>query len=109
MYLVRLSEGEQELSFALLSNEVTPFLFSEDMCLMLLLTADSYAHLGRMLSALTVFGYRQTALSTTAEEYGRVRANVALGGDGNYLALWIYLSLYSVGFSLFGRYPVIEG
>lgn len=107
--LIRLTEGEERFSYALLSSEVTPFLSSEDMCLALLLTADSYAHLGRMLSAFSALGYREPALSSAKEEYGRVRANITLSGEGDPFALWVYLSLSSVGFSLRGRYPVIYG
>ncbi len=107
--VVTLSEGEERFSFALLSPEVAPLLFSADMRLALRLTADSYAHLGRMLSAFSALGYGQTALCAAEEEYGRVHADVTLNGEGDPLALWVYLSLYSVGFSLRGRYPVIEG
>ena len=105
--VVTLTEEEEHFSFALLSPLPAPLLSVGDMRLSLRLTADSYAHLGRMLSAFSAFGYAKAELSATKEEYGRVCAQVTLGAEGNTLALWAYLSLYSVGFTLRGRYPLI--
>ncbi len=106
--LVSVPHGEGQLAYALLSTDVAPFVVSEHMALSIRLTAESFAHLGKMLSVIPVFGYVQTELIPEREEYGRVCAVVTLTGQGDAIALWLYLSLYSVGFSFLGRYPVIE-
>lgn len=106
--LVASEEGEDRLVYALVSTELCPFAETDRMALSFKITADSYAHLGSILSAIPVFGYTQTSLSTESEEYGRVRARLSLVGEGDATALWIYLSLYAVGVSHLGRYPIIE-
>ena len=106
--LVHVPHGEGRLAYALLSSELSPFVHLDKMALSLRLTAGSFAHLGQMLAALALMGYTQTELIPEREEYGRVCAVITLMGEGDALALWLYLSLYSVGFSFLGRYPVIE-
>ena len=106
--LVTVSEGEEKLIYALFSSELSPYVPNDRMALAFKLTVDSYAHLGRLLANLPVFGYIQTSLSTEGEEYGRVCVRLSLVGDGDVTALWIYFSLYAVGASLLGRYPIIE-
>ena len=101
-------EKEDTLVYALFSTQIAPYIQTDTMALSLQITADSYAHLGRILSAIPAFGYEQASLFTEAEEYGRVRACAELFGEGDALALWLYLSLYSAGSTLLGRYPVIE-
>ena len=101
-------EMEEKLVYALFSTQAAPYAIAETMALSLQITADSFAHLGLMLSLIPAFGYEQMSLFTEAEEYGRVRAVIELIGKGDALALWIYLSLYSAGSSLLGRYPIIE-
>lgn len=106
--LITLTMAEERPVYALFSTEPAPFLETDRMALCLQVTAESYAHLGLLLSAVPAFGYTQTSLSTESEEYGRVRARLSLVGDGDAMALWIYLSLYAVGVSQLGRYPIIE-
>lgn len=106
--LVFVPREEGRLTYALLSDRAAPFVSSADMRITLRLTAKDHAHLGRMLAAFPTFGYGQTDLLPEREEYGRVCARVTLAGDGDPVALWIYLSFYSVGFSFLGRYPLIE-
>lgn len=106
--LVSVPRGEAQLGYALLSTDISPFVYSDRMALSVRLTAESFAHLGKMLSAIPALGYIQTELIPEREEYGRVCAAVTLTGNGDAVALWLYLSLYSVGFSFLGRYPVIE-
>lgn len=106
--LVTITVGEEKLAYALFSTEISPFAVIEEMSLALTVTADSYAHLGNILTAIPIFGYTTTAFSSLGEEYGRVRARITLCGAGDATALWLYMSLYSAGFSLVGRYPTIE-
>ncbi len=106
--LVTVFEGDDRPIYALVSTEPCPYSVKENMLLSLSLTADSYEHLGRLLSAFPLFGYRQRGLSCTEEEYGRIRGRITLEGEGNAIALYIYLSLCSVGFSILGRYPMFE-
>ena len=106
--LITITVGEEKLAYALFSTEISPFAVREKMSLTLTVTADSYAHLGSILTALPLFGYTTTAVSSVGEEYGRVRARITLCDAGDATALWLYLSLYSAGFSLIGRYPTIE-
>lgn len=106
--LVTVSEGEEKLTYALFARDLSPYAVSDHMPLYFRITADSFAHLGRMLSAFPFFGFSTSALRTEPEEYGRVRARISLTGDGNAMALWIYLLLYSAGFSFLGRCLSIE-
>lgn len=106
--LVFVPREEGRLTYALLSDRPAPFVTSADMRITLRLTAEDHAHLGRMLAAFPAFGYGQTDLLPEREEYGRVCARVTLAKDGDPIALWTYLSFYSVGFSFLGRYPLIE-
>ena len=105
---IAVPEREARLVYALFSSENSPDAITDAMALSVQVTADSYAHLGRILSVLPALGYEQIALFTEAEEYGRVRARLELVDGGDALALWIFLSLYSAGSSLLGRYPMIE-
>ena len=106
--LITVTEGEGRLAYAVFSSELSPYAMTDRMSYCISVTADSYAHLGRILSAVPVFGYSQTALSVGDDEYGRVRARLTLCGDGDAMALWLYLLLYSVSSTLLGRYPTIE-
>lgn len=106
--LVFVPREEGRLTYALLSARPAPFVFSADMRITIRLTAEDPAHLGRMLAAFPTFGYDGTELLPEREEYGRVCARVTLAGEGDPVALWTYLSIYSVGFSFLGRYPLIE-
>ena len=106
--IVTLVEGDERFVYALFSQDFAPFAQTDCMVHSFKITAESYSHLGRILSAIPVFGYTQTSLSTESEEYGRVRAHLSLRGDGDETALWIYFSLYAVGVSHLGRYPIIE-
>lgn len=105
---ISVPEREERLVYALFSAQNSPYVETERMALSIQITADSYSHLGHILSLIPAFGYEQTALFTEAEEYGRVRARMDLVGNGDALSLWIYLSLYSAGSTLLGRYPMIE-
>ena len=106
--LVTLKDGEGRLAYAVFSSTPTPYVETDAMSLSISVTADSYAHLGRILSAIPAFGYTQTALSVGDDEYGRVHARLTLCANGDFMALWLYLLLYSVNASLLGRYPTIE-
>lgn len=106
--LVIVSEGEEKLVYALFSSDLSPYVENDRMAVTFKITVDSYAHLGRLLASLPIFGYTQKSLSTEGEEYGRVCVRLSLVGDGDVKALWIYLSLYAVSASLLGRYPIIE-
>jgi hypothetical protein len=106
--LITVQDGDDRPIYALVSTLLSPFSVQEDMLLSLYLTADSYEHLGRLLSAFPLFGYRQIGLSCEVEEYGRVRGRITLEGEGNAIALYIYLSLSSAGFSILGRYPMFK-
>ena len=106
--LVSLSRESGKLVYALLSRTPSPFVYDEGMHLSFRLTADSYAHLGAIFSALPVMGYTQSEFFPEREEYGRVCGRVTLTGAGDACALWTYLSLYAVGFSFLGRYPNID-
>ncbi len=105
---IELPEREDKLVYALFSTALSPYAETEEMALSLQITADSYAHLGHILSAIPAFGYEEASLYTEPEEYGRVRARGELVKRGDALALWLYLSLYSAGSTLLGRYPIIE-
>ena len=105
---IAVPEREDTLVYALFATKVSPYAKTDEMALSLQITADSYAHLGRILSVIPVFGYDTASLFTESEEYGRVRAKAELLGTGDATALWIYLSLYSAGSTLLGRYPIIE-
>ena len=106
--LISVPSGEERLIYALLSDTLSPYVVSSDMQCFFEITADSFAHMGRILSSFSFFDYKTASLRTESEEYGRVRARVSLLGEGNAFALWIFLSLYSVGFSFLGRCPLIE-
>lgn len=106
--LISVPREEERLMYALFSAVPAPFAFESEMRITLRLTAEDYAHLGRMLAAFPSFGYLQTDLLPEHEEYDRVCARVTLKGKGDPIALWAYLSFYSVGFSFLGRYPLIE-
>lgn len=106
--VITIAEGEEKLVYALFSVNPSPYITTDSMSLSFIVAADSYAHLGNILATFPLFGYHETALSAMGEEYGRVRARVTLCGAGDAMALWLYLSLYSAGFSLTGKYPTIE-
>ena len=106
--LVSVPRGEGRFVYALLAPVFSPFVALESMHLSFRVTAESFSHLGAMLSAFPIMGYRQTEFVPEREEYGRACGRVTLTGDGDTLALWTYLSLYSVGFSFLGRYPNID-
>ena len=69
------------------------------------MSATDLGHLSAMMAELPLFGFRQTALFSEGETYGRVSARLSLAGEGDAMALFIYFSLFSNGFSLLGRYP----
>ena len=106
--LVNVYEGEEKLVYALFSSEPSPYVQTDRMALTFKIALDSYAHLGRLLSVLPVFGYKKTALATEGEDYGRIYVRLSLAGEGDATALWLYLSLYAVSASLLGRYPILE-
>lgn len=106
--LVSVTKEDGRLFYVLLSSRVSPFLSMEKMALSFRVTAESFNHLGHMFSAFSAMGFLQTDFVPEREEYGRVCGRVTLTGEGDPLALWAYLSLYSVGFSFLGRYPIID-
>lgn len=106
--LVTVANGEEKLVYALLSSFLSPYAETDGMSLCLEVIADTYAHLGRIFSVLPVLGYRQTSVFAEWEEYGRIRARITLDGDGDDVALWLYLSFDSAGMTPLGRYPTLE-
>lgn len=106
--LMTVADGEDRPIYVLASRELSPYFSAPCMLLSLSVTVNSYEHLGRILSALPLFGYQQRSFASEAEEYGRIRGRITLDGEGNAMALYLYLSIYSVGFSVLGRYPMLE-
>ena len=94
--------------YGLFSLHGAPFAEKERMLLSLRFTADSYAPMGRMLSAISALGFSVKEFFSAPEDYGRVECMAVLDENGNDFALWLYLCLYAGGFSFLGRFPLLE-
>lgn len=108
LYTVAMVQMEAEGGrYGLFSLHNAPFAEREQMYLSLRFTANSYPHMGRMLSAFAALGFSVKELSS-ADDYGRVSCRAVLGEKGDALALWLYLCLYAGGFSFLGRFPLLK-
>ncbi len=106
---VNIAEEERGVLYGLFAATNHPFFEKDDMLFALRFTAESYAHMGYILSAFGAFEFSALHFSSHWEDYDRVECHVVLKNKGNYMALWTYLYLYANGFSVLGRFPLISG
>ncbi len=94
----------QEMHYAFFTAQPTFFESTGGECLELLIQAESYGAAMETASLLSVFGYDVSYTTFSPLDYGRVRARIALVGDGDESALWFFLSLCAGEFLVLGRY-----
>ena len=94
----------QEMLYAFFTAQPTFFESAGGECLELLIQAESYEAAMETASLLSAFGYDVSYIAFSPLDYGRVRARIALVGDGDESALWFFLSLCTGEFFVLGRY-----